>query len=87
MKPVLASQSLGRGDTHMDMKEVMERVRADLREHPHSRFSEVYFRMLEGGARNTDVRTALYEMLKRDEVHVKQGRWRLVAPVEQRRAS
>ena len=71
----------------MDMKKVMEHVRGDLRERPNSHFSEVYFRALERGARSTDVHTALYEMLKRDEVKIKDGKWRLVAPVERRRAS
>jgi hypothetical protein len=71
----------------MDMKEVMEHVRGDLRERPNSHFSEVYLRILECGARSTDVHTALYEMLKRDEVKIKDGKWRLVAPVERRRAS
>jgi hypothetical protein len=71
----------------MDMMEVMEHVRGDLRAWPDSDFSEVYFRILERGASSTDVHAALYEMLKRDEVKIKEGRWRLVAPVERRRAS
>jgi hypothetical protein len=65
----------------MDMKRVMEWVRADLRERPDSHFSDVYFRILERGASSTNVHTALYEMLKRDEVRIKDGKWRLMAAV------
>jgi hypothetical protein len=71
----------------MDMKEVMQHVRTDLRARPDSHFSEVYLRILKRGASSTNVHTALYEMLKRDEVKIKEGRWRLVAPIERRRAS
>jgi hypothetical protein len=74
-------------DRSMDMKEVMEHVRGELRERPDSHFSEVYFRILGRGASSASVHTALYEMLKRDEVKVKEGKWRLAAPVERRRAS
>jgi hypothetical protein len=71
----------------MDMKEVIEQLRGDLRERPDSHFSEVQFRILKRGASTTDFHAALYEMLKRDEVKIKGGRWRLAAPVERRRAS
>jgi len=71
----------------MDMKQVLEHVRGDLRERPDSHFSEVYLRILKGGTSGADVRTALYEMLKRDEVKIKEGEWRLVALLQQRRAS
>jgi hypothetical protein len=71
----------------MDMKRVMECVRADLRERPDSHFSDVYFRILKRGASSTNVHTALYEMLKRDEVRIKDGKWRLMAAVERRKAS
>ncbi len=71
----------------MDMKHVMEWVRADLRERPYSHFSDVYFRIRERGASSTNVHTALYEMLKRDEVRIKDGKWRLMAAVERRKAS
>ena len=37
----------------MDMKEVMDHVRGDLRERPYSHFSEVYFRILERGTAAT----------------------------------
>ena len=57
----------------MDMKEVMEHVRGELRERPDSHFSEVYFRILGRGASSASVHTALYEMLKRDEVKVQRG--------------
>jgi len=70
----------------MDMKEVLEHVRGDLRAQPDSHFSEVYFRVLKRGASSTNVHTALYEMLKRDEVKIKEGKLRLAAPVERRRA-
>jgi len=71
----------------MDMKQVLEHVRGDLRERPDSHFSEVYLRILKRGTSGADVRTAFYEMLKRDEVKIKEGEWRLVALVQQRRAS
>jgi hypothetical protein len=72
----------------MDMKEIIENVRADLRARPDSQFSDLYFRIVEQhGASPAEVHTALYEMLKWDEVKIKDGKWRLVAPVERRRAS
>ena len=71
----------------MDMKEVLEHVRGELRKRPDSHFSEVYFRSLNCGATSTDVRTALYEMLKRDEVRIKDGKWRMIAPVERRKSA
>jgi hypothetical protein len=71
----------------MDVKQVLEHVRGDLRERPDSHFSEVYLRILDRGTSGADVRTALYEMLKRDEVKFKAGKWRLVALVQRRRAS
>jgi hypothetical protein len=74
-------------DRTMDMKEVMEHVRGELRERPDSHFSEVYLRILECGASSANFHNALYEMLKRDEVKVKLGKWRLAASVERRRAS
>ena len=63
----------------MDMMEVIEYVRGDLRARPDSHFSEVYFRILKRGASSTEVHTALYEMLKRDEVKIKgaSGGWLL----------
>lgn len=69
----------------MDMKEVLEHVQRDLRKRPDSHFSEVYFRIRECGVSSTDIRTALYEMLKRDEVVTTSGKWRLA--VERRQAS
>jgi hypothetical protein len=71
----------------MDMKDVMNNVREELREQPDSHFSEIYFRTVERGASGANVREALTEMLKRDEVRIKDGKWRLIAPVERRRAS
>jgi|HubBroStandDraft_1064217.scaffolds.fasta_scaffold525858_1 hypothetical protein len=69
----------------MDIEKMIEKVRADLRERPGSHFSEVYFRTAEHGAGGTEIRYALYELLKRDEVRVKDGKLRLVAPVERRK--
>jgi len=71
----------------MDMKRVMECVRADLRERPDSHFSDVYFRILERGAGSTNVHTALYEMFMRDEAKIKEGKLRLASPVQRRRVS
>jgi hypothetical protein len=71
----------------MDMKDVLEHVRRDLRKRPDSHFSEVYFRIRERGASSTDVHAALYEMLKRDEVATTSGKWRLVTPIELQKAS
>jgi hypothetical protein len=70
----------------MDMKDVMNHIRAELREQPDSHFSEIYFRTIEHGASSANVREALTEILKRDEVRVKDGKWRLVAPVERRKS-
>jgi hypothetical protein len=64
----------------MDMKEVMEHVRRDLRARPDSHFSEIYFRLTECKVSHSDVHTALYEMLKRDEVVTTIGKWRLATP-------
>jgi len=69
----------------MDMKEVMERVRADLRERPNSRFSEVYFRVNENKVTSTEAHDAFYELLKRDEISTTNGKWRLLK--ERRKAS
>jgi hypothetical protein len=62
----------------MDMKELMEKVRADLRERPKSHFSEVYFRVTADKATSTEVHNALYELLRRDEVAITNGKWRLL---------
>jgi len=72
----------------MEMKKVMECVRADLRQRPDSRFSDVCLRIVEQhGASPAEVHTALYDMLKRDEIRIKEGQWRLMAAVERRKAS
>ena len=73
----------------MDMKEIIEIVRADLRARPNSHFSEVYFRSLENRLTSTEVHNALYELLKRDEVATTYGKWRLLKEQlkEQRKAS
>jgi hypothetical protein len=69
----------------MDMKEVMERVRADIRERPNSHSSEIYFRVIESKVTNTEAHNALYELLKRDEVATTNGKWRLLK--ERKKAS
>jgi plasmid stability protein len=71
----------------MDMKDVLNRVREDLRERPDSHFSEIYIRTVKHGASGTEVREALAEILKRDEVRINDGKWRLIAPVERRRSA
>ncbi|HXM11821.1 MAG TPA: hypothetical protein VN946_17855 [Terriglobales bacterium] len=63
----------------MDMKEILDRVRADLQTRPNSHFSEVYFRVTKNKVSSTEVRNALYELLKRDEVATTNGKWRLLA--------
>ena len=71
----------------MDMKDVMNQVRKELREQPGSRFSEIYLRTVERGASGANVREALTEMLKRDEVRINEGKWRLIAPMERRKSA
>ena len=71
----------------MDMKDVRNSVREELREQPDSHFSGIYFRSVKRGASGANVREALTEMLKRDEVRIKDGKWRLIAPVERRRSA
>ena len=71
----------------MDTKELMKNIRADLRERPNSHFSEIYFRSVEHGASSTTVREALTEMLQREEVTTRDGKWRLSAPVERRKSA
>jgi hypothetical protein len=71
----------------MDMKDVLNHVREELRAQPDSHFSEIYFRTIKHGASITEVREALVEILKRDEVRIKDGKWRLIATVERRRSA
>ena len=71
----------------MDMKDVMNYVREDLREQPDTQFAEIYFRTVKHGASGAEVRQAITEILKRGEVRVKDGKWRLIAPVERRRSA
>ena len=70
----------------MEMKEVLENVRGDLRARPDSHFSDIYMRLIDRKVKSSDINTALYEMLERDEVRIKEGKWRLAAQVERRRA-
>jgi hypothetical protein len=69
----------------MDIDELMEKIRADLRERPNSHFSEVYFRVTEDKVTSTEVHNALYELLKRDEIAITNGKWWLLK--ERRKAS
>jgi plasmid stability protein len=71
----------------MDMKDVMNHARTELREQPDSHFAEIYLRTVKHGASSAEVREALTEILKRDEVRIKDGKWRLVAPFERRRSA
>jgi hypothetical protein len=71
----------------MDMKDVLNHVREELRERPDSHFAEIYFRTVQHGVSGNEVREALVEILKRDEVRIKDGKWRLIAPVERRRSA
>jgi hypothetical protein len=66
----------------MDRKELMSKIRMDLRERPNSHFSEIYFRVTASRVSNTEVHNALYELLKKDEISTTGGKWRLI---EQRR--
>jgi hypothetical protein len=68
----------------MDIKDVMNHVREELREQPGSHFSEIYFRTVEHGANIAEAIEALTEILKRNEVRIEDDKWRLVAPVERR---
>jgi hypothetical protein len=69
----------------MDRKELMGKIRADLRERPNSHFSEIYFRVTANGVSSTEIHNALYELLKRDEISTTGGKWRLIE--ERRKAS
>ena len=71
----------------MDIKELMENIRADLRDRPNSHFSEIYVRSVERGASGAMVRRALSGMLERDEIRVEDGKWRMSAPVERRKSA
>jgi hypothetical protein len=70
----------------MDLKEVMEQVRKELRTRAES-FSEIYLRVTENGVTSIELHNALYELLGRNEVVTTGGKWRLAAPKERRRAS
>jgi len=69
----------------MDRKELMNKIRADLRERPNSHFSEIYFRVTANRVSSTEVHNALYELLKRDEISTTGGEWRVIE--ERRKAS
>jgi hypothetical protein len=71
----------------MDRKDILNHVREELRAQPDSRFSEIYLRTIKHGASYTEVHEALTEILKRDEVRINDGKWRLIAPVERRRSA
>jgi len=69
----------------MGRKELMNKIRADLRERPNSHFSEIYFRVTADKVSSTEVHNALYELLKRDEISTRGGKWSLLE--ERRNAS
>ena len=71
----------------MDKKDVLNLVREELRERPDSHFAETYFRTIRHEASGTEVSEALTEILKRDEVRLKDRKWRLIAPVGRRRSA
>jgi hypothetical protein len=61
----------------MDRKDLMNKIRADLRERPNSHFSEVSFRVTANKVSSTEVHNAFYELLKRDEISTRGGKWSL----------
>jgi hypothetical protein len=71
----------------MDMRDVMNYVREGLREQPDSHFAEIYFKTVKHGASGAEVWQATTELLNRDEVRIKDGKWRLIAAVGRRRAA
>jgi hypothetical protein len=71
----------------MDMTDVMNHVREELREQPEINFSEIYFRTVEHGVSSAEVRGALVEMLNRNEIRIKDGKWRLASSVERRKSA
>jgi hypothetical protein len=73
------------GVSPMDRKELMSKIRADLREQPNSHFCEIYFRVTANKVSSTEVHNAFYELLKRDEISTTGGKWSLRE--ERRKAS
>ena len=71
----------------MDMTNVMNHVREELREQPDINFSEIYFRSVERGVSSAEVRGALVEMLNRNEIRIKDGKWRLASSGERRKSA
>jgi hypothetical protein len=71
----------------MDINELVENIRVDLRERPDRHFSEIYVRSMQRGASGAAVRRALSGMLERDEIRIRDGKWRLIAPVERRKSA
>jgi hypothetical protein len=69
----------------MDRKELMNKIRADLRERPNSHFAAIYFRVTANRVSSTEVHNAIYELLKRDEISTRGGKWSLRE--ERRKAS
>jgi hypothetical protein len=59
----------------MERKELMSKIRADLRERLNSHFSEIYFRVTVDRVSSTEVHNALYELLKSDEISTRGGKW------------
>jgi hypothetical protein len=77
----------------MDMKDVMNYIREELREQPDLQFSEIYirtviyFRTIEHRVASADVGNALIEMSNRNEIRVKDAKWRLAPGVERRKSA
>jgi hypothetical protein len=69
----------------MDRKDLMNRIRADLRQRPNSHFAEIYFRVTANKVSSTEVHNAIYELLKRNEISTRGGKWSLRE--ERRKAS
>ena len=69
----------------MDRKELMNKIRTDLRERPNSHFAAIYFRVTANRVSSTEVHNAIYELLKRDEISTRGGKWSLCD--ERRKAS
>jgi|HubBroStandDraft_6_1064221.scaffolds.fasta_scaffold396409_1 hypothetical protein len=69
----------------MEMKDVMNSVRVAIREQPDSPPLRDLLSISGTRASSVNVPEALTEMLKRDDVSINDGKWRLIAPVARRR--
>ena len=62
----------------MERKELINKIRSELRERPNSHFSKIYFRVTANKVSSTEVHNAFFELLKRDEISTKGGKWSLL---------